>query len=180
MFPEQHWLIIGKLVAAQGLNGQIRVNPSSDFPERFTRPGIRWLQKSLEEPQKIKLLHGRQIPGKAIYVITLQGINDRSSAESLIGLNLLVAANDRPKLKKNEFHFLDLIELEVKLNPNEPAIGKVKNLINAGNDLLEIELFEGKTVLIPFVKEIVPEVDIDKGWLRLSPPPGLLDLEAVD
>ena len=46
--------------------------------------------------------------------------------------------------------------------------------ISGGNDLLEIELHSGKTVLVPFVEAIVPEVQLEEGWLRLTPPPGLL------
>ena len=50
------------------------------------------------------------------------------------------------------------------------------DLISGGNDLLEVELSDGRRVLVPFVEAIVPEVDLDGGWIRLTPPPGLLDL----
>ena len=55
-------------------------------------------------------------------------------------------------------------------------IGYVTDLIKGGNDLLEIELVEGKKVLVPFVKEIVPEIEIKEKWLLINPPPGLLEL----
>ena len=64
------WLVIGKIVSPQGLRGEVRVNPSSDFPERFLRPGDRWLQDESEEPKKIQLNSGRRVPGKAIYVVS--------------------------------------------------------------------------------------------------------------
>ena len=44
MAESEDWLIVGKLVGAQGLQGELRVNPASDFPERFTTPGSRWLR----------------------------------------------------------------------------------------------------------------------------------------
>ena len=59
---------------------------------------------------------------------------------------------------------------------NNDSIGTVSNLISGGNDLLEIKLSAGKTVLVPFVEEIVPEVHLEEGWLLLTPPPGLLEL----
>tara|TARA_Y100001968_G_scaffold122475_1_gene111419 strand:- start:1383 stop:1913 length:531 start_codon:yes stop_codon:yes gene_type:complete len=176
MFREEAWLEIGKIVAPQGLDGKIRINPSTDFPERFTNPGPRWLQQNTEDPQEIRLLSGKQLPGKSIYVISLEGITNRKSAESIVGQKLLVPIGHRPKLKKNEFHLLDLIGLEVRINSQGPSIGIVKNLTKAGNDLLEIELLEGKKVLIPFVQEIVPDVKVKEGWLRITPPPGLLNL----
>ncbi len=176
----QDWLIVGKIVAAQGLDGKVRVNPNSDFPERFTKPGARWLQTSSEEPKKINLLSGKQLPGKSIYVVALEGVQDRSTAKLLVGKKLLVPSSNRPQLKANEFHFLDLVGLEVKLNQEDPPIGKISNLINAGNDLLEVETVQGKKILIPFVKSIVPELKIEEGWVKITPPQGLLELENLD
>ena len=170
------WLTVGKVVSAQGLRGEIRVNPSSDFPERFTRPGKRWLQKGHEEPREIALLAGRKLPGKSIYVLKLRGVDHRNKAEALVGENLLVPAKDRPKLAHNEFHLLDLLGLEARTSPSGNAIGHVTNLTDAGKDLLEIQLLNGRNVLVPFVEAIVPEVKIKEGWLLLSPPPGLMEL----
>ena len=79
-------------------------------------------------------------------------------------------------MKKNEFHLLDLIGLEVKVYEQHKTIGQVTNLISGGNDLLEIELSEGKKVLVPFVKEIVPKIELQEKWLLITPPPGLLEL----
>ena len=63
-------------------------------------------------------------------------------------------------------------EYEDKIKP----CCKRSDLINGSNDLLEIELHSGKTVLVPFVEAIVPEVQLEEGWLLLTPPPGLMEL----
>ena len=52
----------------------------------------------------------------------------------------------------------------------------VTDLISGGNDLLELKRPDGRTLLVPFVEAIVPEVHLDQGWLLLTPPPGLLEL----
>ena len=75
-----------------------------------------------------------------------------------------------------EIHFLDLLGLEAKLGSEGVLIGTVTDLTKAGNDLLEIELTGGRKVLVPFVKAIVPEINLKEGWIRISPPPGLLEL----
>ena len=170
------WLTIGKIVAPQGLRGELRVNPISDFPERFIEPGERWLQNQTEEPKKIELRSGRKIPGKSIYVVSFEGIKDRTSAELLVGRKVLINADQKPKLKEGEFHLLDLVGLKVKFSHQGNEIGEIINLKRAGNDLLEVKLLTGKKVLIPFVKEIVPKVNLKEGWLTISPPAGLLDL----
>ena len=72
MFEKDKWMSIGEIVAPQGLRGDIRIKPSSDFPERFTKPGKRWIQKTDELPTEIKLTKGTLIPGKSIYVISIQ------------------------------------------------------------------------------------------------------------
>ncbi len=173
---ETDWLTIGKLVSPQGLKGEIRVNPSSDFPERFLKPGDRWLQKESEEPKKVKLIKGRTLPGKSLFIVSFAEIKNRKDAELIIGKKMLVPATERPILGEGEFHFLDLIGLKVKLKDGNEYIGEIINLTAAGNDLLEIQLYKGKKVLVPFVKQIVPEISINKGFIILTPPKGLLTI----
>ncbi len=174
---EDNWLKVGDLVAPHGVKGDIKVRPCSDFPERFINPGKRWLKNQTEQlPQEAELVGGKQIPGKDIYIISFKGITNRESAKSLIGKEMLVPINDRPFLKNDEFHLLDLVGLEARLGNSKIHCGHVTNLISGGNDLLEIELSEGKRVLVPFVKEIVPEIKLKEKWLRITPPPGLLEL----
>ncbi|MFM8524525.1 MAG: ribosome maturation factor RimM, partial [Cyanobacteriota bacterium] len=166
-------LVVGRIVAAQGLKGELRVNPLSDFPERFTSPGPRWLQGRSGPARAARLLQGRNLPGKALFVIRLEGVNDRDAAEALVGHDLLVRADDRPPLADGEFHLLDLVGLEVRLLDDGRVLGTVTYLIHGGNDLLEVALSgeDGRTVLIPFVDAIVPTVELSQGWLGLTPPP---------
>jgi len=179
MIDHNEWLIVGLITSPQGINGKIKVKSLSDFEERFLKPGTRWLQKENEPPSKIELISGFKQPGKEIFVIRLQGINTRNHAEQLKKFKVLVKTDKLPKLKKEEFHLLELLNLEVKtLENNElKIIGKVINLENEKNNLLIIELYKNqKKVLIPFVKEIVPLVDIKNNFLIINPPNGLLEL----
>ena len=176
MNKKDTWMSIGEIVAPQGLKGDIRLKPNSEFPERFTKPGKRWIQKANELPTEINLTKGKLIPGKSIYILSFDEISNRSSAEEIIGWNLVIPTKSRPKLNNDEYHYFDLIGLEVKKGREKTLIGYVTDLIKGGNDLLEIELVEGKKVLVPFVKEIVPEIAIKEKWLLINPPPGLLEL----
>ena len=179
MIDKNEWLVVGLITSCHGIKGQIKVKSFSDFEERFLIPGTRWLQKDNEPPSKIELTSGYKQPGKEIYIIKLEGINSRNNADKLKKHKILVKTNKLPKLKKEEFHLLELINLQVKtLENNElKLIGKVINLENEKNNLLVVELLENqKTVLIPFVKEIVPLVDIDNNFLVINPPKGLLEL----
>jgi 16S rRNA processing protein RimM len=205
------WIEIGTIVAPQGLYGEMRVYPNTDFPERFLLPGQRWMAApGKAEPQSVELLGGRLIPAKGLYVIELEGIETREQAEALRDYRLLVADSDRPTLEEDEFLVRDLIDLNVMIQATGECIGQVINVIPAGNDLLEVKpnTIENevipveenstnsdkkatqtrrkkrakkpkqpkpKTLLIPFVKEIVPVVDFEKGQVEITPPDGLIE-----
>jgi 16S rRNA processing protein RimM len=201
------WLEIGTIVAPQGLRGELRVYPNSDFPERFEEPGQRWLQRPGDtEPQPIELLQGRFVPGKKIYVVQLAGVETREQAEALRDSRLLVPESDRPELGDDEYHVMDLLNVEVFNQLTGEAIGVVIDIIPAGNDLLEVKLHQQPepkaekpeapiptrtskirkpkrkvppkpaTVLIPFVKAIAPVVDLQSGRIEITPPEGLLEI----
>ena len=93
-------LVVGRLVAVQGLGGELRVLPLSDFPERFTRRGPRWLQAKGKPAQAVELRSGRQLPGKELFVVRLAGIDSRDAAEALVGQEFLVPAADRPPWRR--------------------------------------------------------------------------------
>ena len=179
MINKNEWLVVGLITSCHGINGQVKVKSLSDFEERFLQPGIRWLQKENEPPSKIELTSGFKQPGKETFIIKIQGIKNRNHAEQLKSYKILVKSNEIPELKKDEFHLLELINLEVKTLENDELkiIGKVINLENEKNNLLIVELFKNqKKVLIPFVQEIVPFVDLKRNFLIVNPPKGLFEL----
>ena len=179
MINKNEWLVVGLITSCHGINGQVKVKSLSDFEERFIKPGIRWLQQENEQPTKIELTSGFKQPGKETYIIKFQGINTRNRAEQLKKFKVLVKSETLPKLNKEEFHLLELVNLEVKTLENDEfkTIGRVINLENEKNNLLVIELFKNqKKVLIPFVREIVPLVDVKNNFLIINPPNGLLEL----
>jgi len=138
---DPQWLEIGKILGPQGLHGELRVYPDTDFPERFLQPGPRWLLgPNMHQPQTVELVRGRYLGNKGLYVVQIQGIHDRQQAEMLRNGRLMVPASDRPTLQPGEFHVLDLIGLNVFDQSTQHPIGTVIDVLAAGNDLLEIGL----------------------------------------
>jgi len=195
----QDWLEIGRIVAPQGLDGSVRVYPDSDFPERFLEPGDRWLQHPRQpEPTQVRLLAGRYLSGKGLYVLKFADCTTRAQAEALRDARLLVPVGDRLPLEPEEFHVADLIGLEVRLKETGAAIGTVVDIYAAGNDLLAVQLATSATAidpqaaakestsrrkalpkdmfLVPFVYAIVPVVNLREGYVEITPPAGLLPL----
>ena len=207
MHESIEWLEVGKITSPQGLKGELRVYPDSDFPERFTQPGTRWLQHPHTDAiTEVQLQGGRYLAGKNLYVIKLEGIDSRDQAEEFRDYQLLVDKSDRPKLNSDEYHVSDLVGLEVYHQQTQENIGVVIDLYSAGNDLLEIKLHKQPevevkserdlsqisrrskrkrynpkppktlTIFIPFVKEIVPVVDISNQRIEVDPPDGLINI----
>jgi 16S rRNA processing protein RimM len=179
----ENWVKIGTVVAPQGLRGELRIQSVSDFPERFEKAGRRGLQSpDGGEIREIELVRGRYIPGKNIYVVQLAGVSDRQAAEALRGHELLADKNDRPRLERDEYHVDDLVDLEVYHRVSGERIGVISDIFWAGNDVLEVRLFDrdgsGGKALIPFVKAIVPVVDLDRRRVEIDPPPGLLEINS--
>ena len=179
MINHNEWLVVGLITSPHGINGKIKVKSLSDFEERFTKPGKRWIQKEKEIPSELELTSGFKQPGKESFIVSFKGIKDRNQAEKLKNYKVLVKVNDIPKLNKNEFHLTELLNLKVKIYENNKSqiIGKVINLENENNNLIVIKLLKNnKEVLVPFVKEIIPIVDIKNKFLVMTPPSGLLEL----
>ncbi|MGB3137752.1 MAG: ribosome maturation factor RimM [Nodosilinea sp.] len=180
------WVEIGRIVAPQGVKGEVRVYPSSDFPERFLEPGNRWLKRPRSlTPEQVELVRGRYISGKGLYVVQIAGVNSREEAEALRDAVLLVEAGDRPRLEPEEFYVADLVGLRVIVQATGAEIGTVTDIFTAGNDLLEVTYSspavessppsKPRTVLVPFVNAIVPVVNLAEGYVEVDPPAGLLD-----
>ena len=179
MIDHNKWLVVGLITSPQGISGEIKVKSLSDFDERFTKPGRRWIQKENEIPIEFKLISGFKKPGKESFIIKFKEINNRNEAEKLKGYKVLVRVKSIPKLNDNEFHLTELVNLQVKILEKKQlnTIGTIINLENEKNNLLVIKLFKNeKKVLIPFVKEIVPVIDIKNKFIIIQPPPGLLEL----
>ncbi|WP_017314605.1 ribosome maturation factor RimM [Mastigocladopsis repens] len=176
------WLEIGKIVAPQGLRGEMRVYPDTDFPERFEVPGKRWLLRPGEtEPEPVELLSGRYVEGKKLCIIKLAGVENCDQAEELRGCKLMVKDCDRLPLGEDEYHVADLIGLQVFMQESGELVGTVVDVIPAGHDLLEVQRHacndkKTKKVLIPFVKAITPVVDIAARRIEITPPDGLLEI----
>ena len=173
----EEYLEIGKIVSPQGLKGEVRVYPNTDFPERFLQPGTRWMRRPYQTAiQPMELVQGRYLDGKGLYVVRWAGVETREQAEALRDCVILIPARDRPDLEDGEFHVADLIGLQVFDQATQTLIGDVVDILSAGHDLLQVKYCNHEqTVLIPFVTAIVPVVDLAAQRIEITPPAGLIE-----
>ncbi|XP_059439372.1 uncharacterized protein LOC132171970 [Corylus avellana] len=191
---------IGYIYNVHGLQGEIRVKPSTDFPElRFSMPGRRWLKQRVlgqEIVHEVELVEGRGHPGQKSWILRFRGIDTEDQAKQLVGSTLLVREEDRPELDEGEFYTRDLLGMRVVLKETGEFVGTVVNIYNSGaSDLLHVKLDSSVNMLdktgkprttetvvsdhlvyIPFVEAIVPGVDKNRREMQITPPQGLLEL----
>jgi 16S rRNA processing protein RimM len=106
---------------------------------------------------------------KGVVTARIAGIDERNAAEALKGLKLYVARASLPAPEEEEFYYSDLVGLEAVLADGTP-MGKVKGVFDfGGGDVIEIDSPNG-SLMLPFTKAAVPEVDIAGGRLVVEPP----------
>ncbi len=146
---------VGKIVNVRGLHGEIKVLPHTNVENMFEK--LKSI-KILGNDYKIKSV--KHI--KNCVALLLDTVDTVEKATDLVGNELFVKEENMPKLEKDNYYLKDLIGVDVT-DINEGELGKLTNVYFTGaNDVYEITAKDGKTSLIPAVKEFVKEIDIDK------------------
>ncbi|SEG54685.1 16S rRNA processing protein RimM [Nonomuraea solani] len=111
---------------------------------------------------------------KGVLLVSFEGIHDRDAADELRGTMLVIDSGEvAPSDDPDEFHDHELMGLTVETVSGEP-VGEVVDILHHGQDLLVVKRKGQEQALIPFVKALVPEVDLEAGRLVVDPPEGLL------
>ena len=163
---------LGRIAGAHGLRGDVRLQAFTDRPEEIGAYG------PLRDSSGTRSFEIESVRagGKAL-IVRLAGVHDRDAAEALGGTLLYVERARLPEPDAGEFYRADLVGMAVE-DSGGGAIGTVAAVHNFGaGDLIEVERPGGDTVLLPFTREVVPEVDTRGRRLVADPPPGLLEPE---
>ncbi len=159
---------VGVITGARGLKGEVRVRSFTARPEDVGAYGP-LSDEAGTRTLKLKVTG----PAKDAVFARVEGVADRTAAEALKGMRLYVARDALPEAAEDEFYHADLIGLRVEAvgEAGPAAWGAVKAVHDfGGGALLEIERPDGTTVMLPFTKAAVPEVDIAGGRLVVAPP----------
>jgi 16S rRNA processing protein RimM len=163
-------VLLGEIGAAQGLKGEVRLRSYTQDPASIANYGA----LDDEHGRKIEIESLRVTP-KAL-IARIKGVATREGAEALAHTKLYIARSRLPERDEEEWYHSDLIGLAV-VNRDGAPIGTVIAVQNFGaGDLIEVKpAAGGPTVLVPFTRDAVPEVDVEGGRLVLVPPDGLFE-----
>ena len=164
---EARRVVVGRIGAAHGIKGAVRVKSFTAQPLDLAAYG------PLEAADGRRFTVRSARPAGAspdMLVVHFKGIDDRNAAEALNGLDLTVPRERLPAPEDDEFYHADLIGLSA-VTPDGTPLGTVVAVPNYGaGDLLEIAVAKGPSLLVPFTRAAVPEIDVAAQRVTVIPP----------
>lgn len=151
--------------AAHGTRGEVRVKTFTGDPLAITDYGLLYD----EQGKAYEILEARV--AKTVVIVRFKGVNDRNAAEALNGTELFIDRSQLPdeELDEDEFFQTDLIGLEA-VDGDGKSYGVVSAIFDfGGGDLIELSEKGKRPMLIPFTEAAVPEIDFDKGIIKVEP-----------
>lgn len=167
-------IIIGKITSAHGIAGEVKVYPLTDDPGRFSTLKKCYISREdLKDTKQIEVKRARY--HKGMVVILTSAAKDRNEAETLRDLFLSVDRNDAVK-PEDSFFVVDLIGLEVT-DDQRGLLGTIEDVFDTGsNDVIQVKRKGKKPLLIPFLKDVCYDTDIEAGCMKVRLPEGLYEI----
>ncbi|MFB6959354.1 ribosome maturation factor RimM [Streptomyces sp. NPDC056309] len=170
-------LVVARIGRAHGIKGEVTVEVRTDEPELRLAPGA-VLATDPASAGPLTIETGRVHSGRLL--LRFEGVRDRNAAEALRNI-LLIAEIDPEELPEGEDEYYDhqLMDLDV-VTADGKEVGRITEISHLpSQDLLIVERPDGTEVMIPFVGEIVTEIDLEEQRAVVDPPPGLIDDQYV-
>jgi 16S rRNA processing protein RimM len=155
---EPYDVLVGVVVGAHGVRGELRVAPETDFPERFARLEVVSVAEKGRPPQLMKLAGARQHPAKGLVLLRLEGVDDRDAADALRGAQLRIRESDLVPLPPGQYYEFQILGLQVVTEEGRD-LGKIIDIIHTGAN----DVYETPMALIPAIEQVMREVDLARG-----------------
>jgi 16S rRNA processing protein RimM len=171
--PIKEPVLLGKIAATHGLKGQLRVAVySGEFETILSLASL--ILKAPDGGLKTFELSSAAVQGKKL-IIGFKGYDDINQALPLVGNEIYAAREQMPELAEGEYYWCDLLGLRVETDKGE-FLGELTDIIATGSNDVYVVKTGGREYLIPALEDIVLDVNIVAGTMKVSPPEGLLDL----
>lgn len=167
-------VFLGQVVRPHGVRGGLKIKVSDERPDRF-QAGQAVLLKGPREKGEGQTFQVKSYSEEGLFgILYLEDCQSLDQAETLRGFSLYVDRIDLPDLPRDRFYILDLEGLDV-VNEEGLDRGRVESVISTwANDVLSLR-YQGREVLIPFVKAFIREVDLDRQQIVIHEWEGLFD-----
>lgn len=150
-------IVIGKIGAPQGVRGEVRIIPLTEFPERFKKLKTAHLDDGTDLEVESVRYH------QEFVLLKFKGLNDRNAIEHLKNRLIQIERKDLMPLPEGHYHVFDIIGLTV-YNEQDECLGNISDVLQTGsNDVYVVEQKDKLPLLIPGLKSVVQKIDIASG-----------------
>ena len=168
------FLQVGKIVNTHGINGEVKVMPLTNDPERYET--LDWVYLERDNVREKLTIEGVKY-FKNFVIVKFKEVKDMNEAGKLKNLFLLVDREHAVKLREDEFFICDLIESNI-FDENGKKLGVLKDVFSTGsNDVYVVRNENSKDILIPALKSVVREVSLKDKKIVVALPEGLVEDE---
>ncbi|KZS82262.1 ribosome maturation factor RimM [Mycobacterium persicum] len=174
-------LVVGRVVKAHGISGELVVEVRTDDPDIRFAPGTLLRAKSSRDPGQGRSYVIDSVRDYGVrLLVRLAGVTDRVAADALRGSVFVIDSADLPPIGEADTYYDHQLEgLRVRTSTGQDVGVVAEVLHTAAGELLAVRRAAGSQkgeVLVPFVRAIVTSVSLEDGVLQIDPPDGLLDL----
>ena len=165
---------VGAITQTHGIKGEVKVFPLTDDISRFKNMKHLLLDGGKDGYIELEVQNVRQ--QKNIVILKFKGIDNINDIEKYKGRGLYVTKENRVELKEDEYFIADLIGVKVYLDTDENIeFGEITDVLQTGaNDVYEIEMTNGSSVLVPAIKDCIKAVDMENNKMIIHLLDGLL------
>ncbi|SDT45248.1 16S rRNA processing protein RimM [Paenibacillaceae bacterium GAS479] len=154
------WYTVGEIVNTQGIRGELKVVPHTDFGDQRFAPGSRLSIQKENQPGGVQVEVQNSRLHKNVYIVKLKGYDNINDVEKFKGSLLKVTAEQRDPLAEGEFYYTDIVGSEAVTEDGE-RLGVVTEILRPGaNDVWVVELENGKELLLPYIDDVVLKVNV--------------------
>ena len=159
-------VLVGRVLGAWGLAGDLKIESHSDYSERFSTGSILQL-----DGQSVRITKSHQ--HKSHRIIKFDLINSRTHAESFRGMSLTISSDDLNTLPEGAYYHFQMIGIEIWTD-DDTNLGYLKEILSTGaNDVYIVGSNAKPDILIPALKSVVKKIDIENKKMVVSLPEGL-------
>jgi len=171
-------LIVGRVVKAHGVTGEVVVEVRTDDPELRFAPGTILRAKRSDHSERNYVVEEVRTHGSRL-LVQLDGVADRDAADALRGSLFVIDSADLPPIDEPDTYYDHQLEGLLVRTTAGRDIGTVAEVLHtAAGELLAVNRDEAGELLVPFVSAIVTSVSLDSRIVEIDPPDGLLELES--
>jgi 16S rRNA processing protein RimM len=171
----EKWFNVGKIVNTHGVRGEVRVISKTDFAEERYEPGNKLYIFKEGSNDPIEVVVDSHRVHKNFDLLTFEGMHSIQDVEQFKGSLLKVDENQLSELDEGEYYFHEIIGCHMYTDQGE-EIGKIHEILATGaNDVWIVKRNGGKDLLVPYIEDIVKEINIEEKKVIIIPMEGLLD-----